>query len=143
MIREYLDLQIFAYRLDHIRYVFEVDENVKTYTIIKHLLQPIVENALEHGLRTNNETGMIWIRARLEGEDVVFEIEDNGIGMSPEQIARVLSEPEGGSEGGGYGIYNVQQRIETYYGIGYGIKFYSKSGEGTCVILRILQKVVD
>lgn len=143
MVREYLELQIFAYRLENIKYVFEVDENVKTYTIIKHLLQPIVENALEHGLRSNNETGIIWIRARLDGKDIIFEIEDNGVGMSPEQIAHVLSEPEGGSEGGGYGIYNVQQRIEMYYGKGYGIVFQSKKGEGTCVKLRISQRIEE
>lgn len=140
MIREYLELQIFAYRLENIRYVFEVDENVKAFMIVKHLLQPIVENALEHGLRTRDEEGMIWIRAKLTGKDIVFEIEDNGAGMTPEQIARVLSEPARGSVGGGYGVYNVQQRIETYYGKGYGVVFHSKSGEGTKVTLRIPQK---
>ena len=137
MIREYLELQVFAYRLDHIRYEIEADEEVKSYTIIKHLLQPIVENALEHGLRSRDEMGMIRIRAGLDGKDIVIQIEDNGVGMKPEQIAHALSEPEGGSEGGGYGIYNVQQRIETYYGSGYGITFHSKEGEGTCVMLRI------
>lgn len=143
MIREYLELQVFAYRLDHIRYEIEADEEVKSYTIIKHLLQPIVENALEHGLRSRDEMGMIRIRAGLDGKDIVIQIEDNGVGMKPEQIAHVLSEPEGGSEGGGYGIYNVQQRIETYYGSGYGITFHSKEGEGTCVMLRIPQSEAE
>lgn len=141
MIREYLELQVFAYRLKNIKYMIEVDEEVKKYTIIKHLLQPIVENALEHGLRSNDETGIIWIRSRLDEGDIIFEIEDNGVGMSQEQIVHILSEPEGGSNGG-YGIYNVQQRIETYYGKDYGVIFHSKLGEGTCVMLRIPQKVM-
>lgn len=143
MLREYLELQVFAYRLENVRYVFEADEDVKSYTIIKHLLQPIVENALEHGLRSRDETGIIRIRARLEREDIIFEIEDNGVGMKPEQTEHVLSEPEGGSEGGGYGIYNVQQRIETYYGSGYGIEFHSKEGEGTCVTIKIPQNKAE
>ena len=105
--------------------------------IIKHLLQPIVENALEHGLRANGDQGTIWIRARLEGEDIVFEIEDDGAGMSGEQVDMVLSEPACGSVGGGYGVYNVQQRIEAYYGFGYGIVFHSKHHQGTCVKIRI------
>ena len=137
MIREYLELQIFAYDLTNVKYEIAVDENIKTRRIIKHLLQPIVENALEHGLRTNGDQGNIKIRARLEGEDIVFEIEDNGTGMTAEQAAVVLSEPACGSVGGGYGVYNVQQRIEAYYGAGYGIDFRSRLGAGTCVTIRI------
>lgn len=137
MIREYLELQIFAYDLVNVRYEIAVEEAVKPCKIIKHLLQPIVENALEHGLRTNGDQGMIKIRARLEDRDIIFEIEDNGAGMTKEQAAAVLSEPACGSVGGGYGVYNVQQRIETYYGAGYGINFHSTPGVGTCVTIRI------
>ena len=137
MIREYLELQIFAYDLVNVRYEIAVEEAVKPRKIIKHLLQPIVENALEHGLRTNGDQGIIKIRARLEDQDIIFEIEDNGAGMTKEQAAAVLSEPACGSVGGGYGVYNVQQRIEAYYGTGYGINFHSTPGVGTCVTIRI------
>ena len=137
MIREYLELQIFAYDLKNIKYEIAVEDSVASCRIIKHLLQPIVENALEHGLRANGDQGTIWIRARLEGEDIVFEIEDDGAGMSGEQVDMVLSEPACGSVGGGYGVYNVQQRIEAYYGFGYGIVFHSKHHQGTCVKIRI------
>ena len=137
MLKEYLKLQVFAYRLEQIQYVFEVDEEVLSYTIIKHLLQPIVENALEHGLRSNHETGLLKISAKPDGSDIVFQIEDNGVGMSKEQIQHLFTEPEKGSEGGGYGIYNVQQRIRTYYGDSYGMTFHSLPGQGTRVLLRI------
>lgn len=137
MIREYLDLEIFAYRLEKVSYSFEIDREVKGCTIIKHLLQPIVENALEHGVRANEQRGCIRISARTEGADIVFEIEDNGAGMTREQIAEALKEPAGGSAGGGYGIYNVQQRIESHYGTGYGIAFYSHPGQGTRAVIRI------
>ena len=137
MIKEYLELQIFAYDLTNIGYEIAVEEAVKPQKIIKHLLQPIVENALEHGLRANGDQGIIRIRARLDGEDIVFEIEDNGAGMTTEQVDVLLSEPACESVGGGYGVYNVQQRVETYYGKEYGLVFHSKPGEGTCVTLRI------
>jgi len=137
MIREYLELQKFAYRLENIKFVFEIDEAVNSFTIVKHLLQPIVENALEHGLRVMDREGTIWIRAWLVGDEILFEIEDNGAGMTKEQILHVLSEPARGSVGGGYGIYNVQQRIETYYGSEYGIHFTSKPGVGTKAVIRI------
>lgn len=144
MIREYLELQIFAYDLKNIKYEIAVDERVVSCKIVKHLLQPIVENALEHGLRANGDQGTIWIRVRLEGENIIFEIEDNGTGMTAEQVDMVLSEPICGSVGGGYGVYNVQQRIETYYGTGYGIVFQSKHLHGTCVTIRIpLDKCVQ
>ena len=137
MIREYLELEIFAYQLQNVSFQFEIEDQVKSFTIVKHLLQPIVENALEHGLRVAETEGIIWIRAKAEGQDIVFEIEDNGAGMTQEQIEHLLTEPAGGSTGGGYGVYNVQQRVETYYGKEYGLVFHSKPGEGTCVTLRI------
>ena len=139
MIREYLELEIFAYQLQNISFGFEIEEKVKTFTIVKHLLQPIVENALEHGLRVQETEGIIWIRARVDESDIVFEIEDNGVGMTQEQIKYLLTEPAGGSTGGGYGVYNVQQRVEMYYGKQYGLMFRSKPGEGTLVTLRIPQ----
>lgn len=137
MIREYLELEIFAYQLQNVSFQFEIEDRVKSFTIVKHLLQPIVENALEHGLRVAGTEGIIWIRAKVEGQDIVFEIEDNGAGMTQEQIEHLLTEPAGGSTGGGYGVYNVQQRVEAYYGKEYGLVFHSKPGEGTCVTLRI------
>jgi len=140
MIREYLDLEIFAYRLENVKYEFDISEEIKGCTIIKHLLQPIVENAMDHGVRGNEKGGMIWISARPVRGDIVFEIRDNGSGMTPEQVENVLKEPAVGSIGGGYGVYNVQQRIETYYGDAYGITFHSKEGEGTRVMIRIPQR---
>ena len=140
MIHEYLKVETFAYCLQYVNHVFDIDEKVKKYMIIKHLLQPLVENALEHGIRANKGKGSICIRARLEGQDIVFEIEDNGRGMTQEQIESALSEPSPGNIGGGYGVYNVQQRVVTYYGAGYGITFQSKPGEGTCAMLRIPQR---
>ena len=137
MIQEYLNLQTFAFDLQNVQVVYEIEEDVKQYTIVKHLLQPIVENALEHGVRGAENGGTITIRARLQGDDVVFEVEDTGVGMTPEHIGLVTSKPCAGLQGGGYGVYNVIQRIKTYYGPEYGIEFFSVLGKGTRVILTI------
>lgn len=139
MIREYLNLQTFAYDLKDIEFVYEIDDAVKSYSIIKHLLQPIVENALEHGIRSKNSSAVLTIRARLQDENVVFEIEDTGIGMTQEQISRLLTQPCDSLQGGGYGVYNVVQRIKTYYGPEYGVSYISKSGVGTCATITIPQ----
>ena len=140
MIEEYLKIVKSTYQLTDIDIQFEVMEEAKDFMIIKHLLQPIVENAVEHGVRATRNEGNIWIRVKLSEKDVIFEIEDNGAGMTEEQMEGVLKAPVYSSVGGGYGIYNVKQRIETYYGTEYGISFHSKLGEGTLVMLRIPQQ---
>lgn len=143
MIHEFLKVTVLAYGLKNIKYVFDVEDEVKNFMIIKHLLQPIVENALEHGVRANEEGGTICVRARMERNDIIFEIQDDGVGMTSEQMESALTEATSGKQGGGYGIYNVQQRIEVYYGKGYGISFQSKVSEGTCVTLRIPQETKE
>ena len=140
MIEEYVEIVKSTYQLTGLNIQYEVQEEAKDFMIIKHLLQPIVENAIEHGVRANRNVGTIWIRVKLSERDVIFEIEDNGVGMTSEQIRGVFAAPEYSSTGGGYGIYNVKQRVETYYGAEYGISFHSKLGEGTLVILRVPQK---
>lgn len=137
MIQEYLKLQTFAFDLRNVQYVYEIEEDVKEYIIVKHLLQPIVENALEHGVRGTDAEATITIRARLQDENVVFEVEDTGIGMTQEQIEQVTTEPARGFQLGGYGVYNVIQRIKAYYGQEYGVAFFSQPGKGTRVVITI------
>ena len=137
MIQEYLKLQTFAFDLRNVQYVYEIEEDVKEYIIVKHLLQPIVENALEHGVRGTDAEATITIRARLQDENVVFEVEDTGIGMTQEQIEQVTTEPAQGFQLGGYGVYNVIQRIKAYYGQAYGVAFFSQPGKGTRVVITI------
>jgi sensor histidine kinase YesM len=125
MIEDYLNLQVFSFDIQNIQVVYHIDESVKKYMIVKHLLQPIIENALEHGVRGKEEGGTIFVNAGLEGENVVFEIKDTGVGMTPEQIKEVTSGVSGSGQSGGYGIYNVIQRIKAYYGPQYGVEFFA------------------
>ena len=139
MIREYLNLETFAFDLQNVQYIYEIDDDVRGLLIVKHLLQPIVENALEHGVRSSESGASITIRARLQGENVVLEVEDTGIGMTPEQISTITTKPSGNPLSGGYGVYNVIQRIKAYYGPAYGVEFSSKPGKGTLVTITIPQ----
>ena len=139
MIQEYLKLQTFAYNLQNIAYVYEIEDGVKQNMVIKHLLQPIVENALEHGVRGTSDAATITIRARLQDQNVVFEVEDTGVGMTPEQIVQMTTAPNTAAVGG-YGVYNVIQRIKTYYGPEYGVEFFAEPGKGTLARITIPQK---
>lgn len=137
MIKEYLCIETFAYCLENVQFDFQIDEEIKPYTIIKHLLQPIVENALHHGIRPAEHNGLLKIKAFAENDCIYIQISDNGVGMSQEDTARLLTEPTASVYNGGYGIYNVQQRIQLYYGPQYGLTIDSVIGSGTTVCLRI------
>jgi len=139
MIKEYLNLEIFAFDLRNVECVFEIDEQVRDLLIVKHLLQPIVENAMEHGVRTSEKLATITVRARLDEKNVIIEVEDTGVGMTAEQIETITTTPNGNLLSGGYGVYNVIQRIKTYYGPEYGVTFNSEPGKGTLVTITIPQ----
>jgi len=114
---------------------FDADDKVFQFDMIHLILQPIVENAIMHGIdQKRGERGKLILRASLDGEDIVFVVEDNGVGMEPSKIARMLE-----YESAGYGIKNVQERLQLLFGSEYGICIHSQSGIGTSVIVRIPQ----
>lgn len=137
MIKEYLSIVKFAYGLDDIVCEFEIDEQITQYAIIKHLLQPIVENALNHGIRPAKRNGILKIQMFSEEDIIRICVVDNGLGMSIEDAAQLLKGPSASVSKGGYGIYNVQQRIQLYYGKEYGLSIESVPGEGTTVTMKI------
>lgn len=113
---------------------FDIDDEVKEYQMINLLLQPLVENAINHGIdEKRNSRGRIRISAKKEGEDIVFEVEDNGVGMSKEICQKILT-----SKSNGYGIKNVYDRIKVVYGDKYGLEFISIENQGTIARIRIL-----
>lgn len=136
MLREYLRIESYAYALNNIRVEYDISEDVLDVSIIKHLLQPIVENSLHHGLRPLDQIGILRISVKKDYDHILFTISDNGIGMSPEKVKELLLSPKN-NEKGGYGIYNVQQRIHTYYGKQYGLKINSVPTMGTTITFRL------
>ena len=123
--RSYLKIQKFRYK-DQFEYEFQVDESCLGYYCNKITLQPIIENAIYHGIDRMVDQGFITIRIFPDGEDIVFQVEDNGIGMTEEQCSQFLKQEGSDRQGlGGIGIKNVNDRIKIYFGEKYGI---SKTG---------------
>ena len=108
------------------------------YTL-KLILQPLLENAIYHGCASAEDDGIIRVTAYREGEDLLIDVEDNGLGMRPEVAASLLDEdpPEVRTSGSGIGVRNVHQRVSLTFGEGYGLSIFSEPDEGTLVRLRL------
>ncbi|QJD86590.1 cache domain-containing sensor histidine kinase [Cohnella herbarum] len=130
IIQSYVDIQRIKFA-DRIIVEYDIDEETLGYDTIKFILQPFVENVLEHAWY--DDEIHLFIRVALEGEEIVMEIRDNGIGMKEETIEQVLDPSE---KGVGYGIRNVDQRIKLQFGKSYGVSITSSIGEGTTVRIR-------
>lgn len=120
-----------------LRYLEEVEEEILKSTVPKIILQPLVENAILHGLWEKTEkAGTIKIQGFVSGKDVIIRVMDDGVGMDEEKLSHVLD----GSlvtSGSGYGVKNVHARLKLMFGEAYGLTYKSKPGEGTCVTVRI------
>jgi two-component system sensor histidine kinase YesM len=105
--------------------------------ILKLLIQPLVENAIYHGIKNKDGPGLIRIIGDLEGDAIVIRICDNGVGMHTEQLEALREGKIEPSQGRGVGVRNVQERIRLYFGPGYGVEFQSAPGAGTTASIRI------
>lgn len=136
-IEHYLILQKYRYP-NKFDIEYNLDESILDCKIPNVLVQPIVENAVFHGLSSKLGKGTLRIVLMKEQEDVIIKIEDNGLGMSEEQIKQLLNHEESdSSKMRTIGIANVCQRIKNIYGEGYGITIKSKLGQGTSVKIKI------
>ncbi len=130
----YLQIQKYRYK-NRFTYRFEVDPGCLDYLCNKITLQPIIENAINHGLDLRVEEGHITVQVCPDGEDILFRVRDDGVGMTPEQVAAILN--KGPSDRTGIGIKNVNDRLKIYFGKQYGLRIDSVPDEGTCVEIRM------
>ena len=135
LIDKYIKINELSYRNKY-TVVKNIDEDVLELYTIKLILQPIVENSILHGL-VDNDNAVISITASKENDDIILTVEDNGYGMSEDDIKTALNTEKAQRRKGGYGISNTIKRIKAYYGNEYGIKIKSEIGKGTKVIVRI------
>lgn len=142
-VRNYLIIQKKRY-MDILDYEINVDEEIMDYKVMKILLQPLVENALYHGIKKKRDRGLIKIIGRMTsgGKDIRFDIIDNGAGISEDCLKEITRELEDESteinrKDRGFGLYNVHKRIKLYYGREYGLSVKSKHMEWTEVSLVI------
>ncbi|MBP5291836.1 MAG: histidine kinase [Lachnospiraceae bacterium] len=123
-----------------VKYTYQIDTDTLEDNIPRITLQPIVENALQHGLRnTRRKDKELIISARHEGDNLVVTIEDNGAGMDAVAMNEELQKAEIGriEMGKSIGVMNVNARVKDVYGSGYGIRYESKQGEGTKAIITL------
>ncbi|GIP37778.1 sensor histidine kinase [Paenibacillus sp. J31TS4] len=128
-VRTYLEIQNKRFG-GRIRHEVDLDPGLEQYATVKIVLQPIVENSVLHGIQEREDkTGTIRITGRLENGRIVLVVEDDGVGMTQQQLERLA----GKDPDGGYGIQNVMEKIKLYYGEEYGLSFASEPGRGTRV----------
>lgn len=146
--RNYLTIQKMRYK-NKFSAIIEAEDGVEALYTIKLIVQPILENAIYHGMAYADGDGEIRVLARREGDDVIIDVSDNGPGMPEEVVERLLDpdapRPSSNSKGSGIGLRNVHQRIRLTFGERYGLTIHSEPDAGTLVRIRLpaLEKVPD
>lgn len=136
-VKNYLVIQSFRYR-EQFSYSFEVDEKLETFLCNKITLQPLVENAIYHGIDRLVDEGEIKItvkEAEDDQNDILMIVEDNGVGMSEEQCRKILCKER--SDSSGIGVKNVNDRLKIYFGEKYELTVKSELDVGTVMTARI------
>lgn len=114
--------------------VYEIQDSILELRMLKLILQPVVENAIHHGLRNKPGKGNVVIKGFIENNYIVFKVSDDGIGMTQERISEVTSSKK---DKGGFGLYSSIQRISIFYNIENPISIASEEGKGTEVTITI------
>ena len=138
-VSNYLYIQKIRYK-DKLNYVIHVDESLYAVEVPKLILQPLVENAIYHGVKAKRGGGTITITGVPEGENLVFTVQDNGAGMPQEKVEelnRRMSERSVLDEKKSFGLFYIRERIQLCYGKGYGVHVESALGEGTRVTITL------
>jgi two-component system, LytTR family, sensor kinase len=128
-IDDYLDIEVIRFGPDKMQIFKDIDDATLDVFVPSMLLQPIIENAIKHGLAPRLEGGEIHLRTRHRDGRLTIEISDNGMGMSPERLGEVY--------GGGIGISNVHERLRLLYGDQFDMDIRSQPGEGTQIRIEI------
>lgn len=143
--RNYLVIQQMRYH-DILTYEIKVDLELQEYPILKMTLQPLIENAIYHGIKNKRGQGLVSIGGYADDTSIVLTVQDNGAGMTPERLAQLREELEqpagsrsllGNEQEGGFGLLNVHHRIRLYFGPSYGVEMDSTYMEGSTFKIRI------
>lgn len=141
-VQSYLTIQEMRYK-DKFRYMIDVDPDIHDFIILKITLQPLVENAIYHGIKEVDHQGFITITGRRVEEEILFEVTDNGKGMTKQELDKLVqsvTSEDANSDmqsSQGMGVRNVHERLKIYFGREYGLSFASSPGKGTTVSVRL------
>lgn len=141
-IRSYLEIQEIRYH-DVMDYQIDIPQELGAFCLPKLTLQPLVENALYHGIKLRRGKGHIEVTGRQEDDRIVLSVADNGAGMSQERLSELVSSIEDGRELG-FGLHAIHKRLQLLFGESYGIKEVSSTaGEGTLINIVIPMKLPE
>ncbi len=140
-VESYLTIQKMRYK-DKFKYIIDIDPSLYDLTILKIILQPLVENAIYHGIKEVDYTGMIKITGKRENDIIILKVIDNGKGMTEEELQDLMKgietpvEKQPGLSKHGMGVRNVNERIHLYFGREYGLSFSSSLKHGTTITVK-------
>lgn len=132
MVQSYITIQKVRFE-DRIRVITSVEEGILDLKIVKFILQPLVENAINHGIAHKDDGGIITIQIRRKENDILITVEDNGIGFETHDIP-IPSH--------GYAVRNIDDRLKLYYGADYGVQITSIPGQGTTAFVRLKAEII-
>lgn len=135
-ITNYLMIQKMRYK-NKLDYHIEITDSMLEYRIIKIILQPLVENAIYHGIKMKQGPGLIRITSEETETDIILIVEDNGNGMDETKLKSLFLQTAATEGGRGMGVRNVHERLKLYYGAQHGLTYNSTLGVGTTVYIRI------
>ena len=135
--KSYMNIQKVRYK-NKFEVSFDVDEEIMDYCAVKLVLQPILENALNYGIRELDDFGEIVVGGKKVGEDIIITVSDNGMGIPENEIPLLLTNTDRvHKKGSGVGLVNVNNRIKILFGERYGLHIESELDEGTVVTIKI------
>ena len=134
--RGYLTIQKMRYK-DKLEFQIEVDSSILYIPLIKLVLQPIIENAIYHGLKYKESKGLLIVKGFMKDGNAVLQVIDDGVGMDEETLAHIYDKHKVNYHSNGVGVYNVQKRLKLYYGEDYGFTYTSELGKGTTATITI------
>ena len=123
--RGYLTIQKMRYK-DKMEFRIDVEPSILNIRLIKLVLQPIIENAIYHGLKYKESKGLLLVKGFLKDGNAVIQVIDDGVGMEPEVLEHIFEKHKVNYRSNGVGVYNVQKRLQLYYGSEYGITYESE-----------------
>ncbi len=135
-VKSYLTIQQMRYR-DKLEFEIRIDPDIRSAYIVKLVVQPLVENAIYHGIKYKENKGKVVITGERKGKNVLLTVKDSGQGMDEETLKNIFKKHKVNYTNNGVGVYNVQARLQLHYGEEYGLRYESSPGQGTCAYILI------
>ncbi len=146
-VKEELDMVMAYIYIQKVRFedtfdvIYKVDESIYDFKLVKNILQPLVENAINHGIEPKRQHGTIIISIEAQEDKLVIEVIDDGVGMEEASLNSILKGAVERSKGSGYAVKNIMERLKRYYGEGCQFRIFSRRGIGTAISIMLVKNL--